>query len=114
MVNRCVNPGCEEQFKCFTAGELYSLDRRSTDTEFFWLCPVCASHFVVCFEPADRVGVKPKAEFHSPERPSPERRLRLVTPRSVGTPRLEAGRPRRMTLYAGTAHEQLCHAHEGA
>jgi hypothetical protein len=113
MVNRCVSPSCQGEFKCFIAEELYALDRRSADTEFFWLCPVCASHFLVCLEPAGCVGLKPKAEFRSPERPDPERRLRLVTPRSVGTPRLEAGRPRRMTLSAGTAHEQLCHTHEG-
>jgi hypothetical protein len=114
MVNRCVSPGCQEQFKCFTAGELYALDRRSADTEFFWLCPVCASHFVVFLEPAGRVGVKPKAEFRSPERPDPERRLRLVTPRSVGTPWLEAGRPRRMTLSARRGNELPRHTLEVA
>jgi hypothetical protein len=114
MVNHCVSPSCQEEFRCFTAGELYALDRRSADTEFFWLCPACASRFVIFLEPAGRVGVKPKAEFRSPERPDPERSLRLVTPRSVGTPRLEAGRPRRMTLPAGRAHEPLCHTREAA
>jgi hypothetical protein len=112
MVNRCASPSCQEEFKCFTAGELYALDRRSADTEFFWLCPVCASHFVVFLEPAGRVGVKPKADFRSPQRSDSERCLRLVTPRSVGTPRLEAGRPRRMTLSAERGTELLCHTRE--
>jgi hypothetical protein len=114
MVNRCVSPGCQEEFNCFTAGELYALDRRSADTEFFWLCPVCASHLVVCLETTGCVGVKPRAKFRSLERPDPERRLRLVTPRSVGTPRLEAGRPRRMTLSAQRGHAPLCDTREVA
>jgi hypothetical protein len=67
---------------------------------------------VVCLDPAGCVGLKPKAEFRSPQRPDPERRLRLVTPRLVGTPRLEAGRPRRMTLSAETGNELLCHARD--
>ena len=98
MVNHCVNPGCHEEFKYFSAGELYALERRSAATEFFWLCNVHASRFVVCLEPAGCVGVKPRAEFCSLQRPDPERSLRFVTRRSVGTPQVDAGRPRRMTL----------------
>ena len=114
MIKRCINPGCQEEFTCFTAGELYALDRRSADTEFFWLCPVCALHFVVCLEPAGCVLVKARAEFCSRQRPDPERNLRRVTPRSVGTPRLEAGRPRRMTLSAQRRHEPLGPTREAA
>jgi hypothetical protein len=72
-----------------------------------WLCPVCASHFVVCLEPAGRVGVKPREEFRFQQRPDPERYLRLVTPHSVDTPMAEAGRPRRMTLSAEAGPDLL-------
>jgi hypothetical protein len=107
MVNRCVNPSCQEEFKRFTAGELYALYRRSAGTEFFWLCPACATHFVVCLESAGCVCVKARTEFRSLQRPDPERYLRLVTPRSVGARRAEAGRPRRMTLSAEAGRELL-------
>jgi hypothetical protein len=114
MVSRCVSPACQNEFKRFTAGELYALDQRSADTEFFWLCPVCAAHFVVCLEPAGCVAVKPREEFRSLQRPDPERYLRLVTRRSVRIPQIEAGPPRRMTLSAGRRQEPLCRAQEVA
>jgi hypothetical protein len=58
--------------------------------------------------------VKPKAELRSLRPPDPEWRLRLVTPRSVGTPQIKAGRPRRMTLSPGRGHESFCHTREVA
>lgn len=114
MVEQCVNHDCQQEFKRSTSGELYALDRRSAETEFFWLCPICASHFVVCLESEGRVGMRPRTEFRSLQRPDPERHLRLVTPRSVRTPQVEAGRPRRMTLSAEWGHESLCHMREVA
>ena len=41
MVNDCVNPACGTELNVFNTGELYALERRSADTEFFWLCPAC-------------------------------------------------------------------------
>jgi hypothetical protein len=58
--------------------------------------------------------VKPKAELRSLQLPDPEWRLRLITPRSVCTPRIEAGRPRRMTLSPRRGHERFCHTREVA
>ncbi len=114
MVEQCVNPDCQQEFKRSTSGELYALDRLSAETEFFWLCSICASHFVVCLEPEGRVGMRSRAEFISLQQADPERHLRLVSPRSVRTPQVEAGRPRRMTLSAKWGHESLCHIREVA
>jgi hypothetical protein len=105
MVNRCVNPGCKKEFKRFTAGELYALYRRSADTEFFWLCPVCAVHLVVCVDSAGCVGVLARTECRSLQRPDPEHYLRHVFPDSIGPRRDEAGRSRRMTLSAEAGRE---------
>ena len=105
MINRCVNPDCKEEVKRFTAGEVYALYRLSADTEFFWLCPVCAAHLVVCLDSAGCVEVIARTECRSLQRPDPEHYLRHVFPGSISTRRVEADRPRRMTLSAEGARE---------
>jgi hypothetical protein len=37
MIERCVNPTCRTEFNLLNAGDHYAYDRRSADTEFFWL-----------------------------------------------------------------------------
>lgn len=98
MLHHGVIAGCREEFKSLSADEFNAFDRRSTDTEFAWLWSVRASHFVHCLEPASSVGVKPREEVRTLQRPGSERYRRLVNRRLVGTPQVEAGRPRRMTL----------------
>jgi hypothetical protein len=64
-------------------------------------------NFAVCLESAGCVGVKERPEFHSLQRPDPERCLRLFTPRSIRAWRAESGHPRRMTLSADARREPL-------
>jgi hypothetical protein len=45
MVNNCVNPICRTAFRLLESGDLYALERQTANTEFFWLCPECASRF---------------------------------------------------------------------
>jgi hypothetical protein len=58
MVKCCVNPDCGTEFKLFNAGELYALESRSADTEFFWLCPACESLLIPCIDSKGDVSVK--------------------------------------------------------
>ena len=48
MINCCVNPDCSTEFKVFNAGNLYALETRSANTEFFWLCPACEPMVDLC------------------------------------------------------------------
>ncbi len=41
MVSCCANPPCRIEFKLLNGGDLYALERRSANTEFFWLCSAC-------------------------------------------------------------------------
>jgi len=41
MVSCCVNPACRTEFRSLNTGVLYAVERRSVDTEFFWLCSAC-------------------------------------------------------------------------
>jgi len=45
MVNNCANPVCRTAFRLLESGDLYALERQNENTEFFWLCPECASRF---------------------------------------------------------------------
>ena len=47
MVKNCANPVCRTAFRLLESGDLYALEQKTADTQFFWLCPVCASRFVL-------------------------------------------------------------------
>jgi hypothetical protein len=47
MVNKCANPVCRTAFRLLESGDLYALEQKTVDTQFFWLCPACASRFVL-------------------------------------------------------------------
>ncbi len=86
MINRCVNPECGIELKVFNSGNLYALDRRSADTEFFWLCPTCTLVTVLQLDPDGSVVVKPRSDEEHRQPPHPNNRLRLI-------PRFAEGRP---------------------
>jgi hypothetical protein len=94
MINCCVNPDCGIELKDFNSGNLYALERRSADTEFFWLCLACASMVTVHLDPQGSVTVKPRSEKEHCQPPHPDNDLCLI-PRFVErSPRVEASRAR--------------------
>jgi hypothetical protein len=82
MVKRCFNSACQEEFKLLNAGDLYACERRSADTEFFWLCCGCASRFDIFLDAAGRVTLEPRRETYRFRPPYLDGRLRLIS-RSV-------------------------------
>jgi len=87
MVNRCVNPACQEELKLLNAGDLYACERRSFDTEFFWLCAACAGSFSVYLDPAGAVSVRPRGAANRAQPPHPDCNLRLVSHSRKAAPR---------------------------
>jgi hypothetical protein len=79
MVDCCVNPACGAEFKQLSGGDLYAIERRSADTEFFWLCSRCAAVFDVCLGAAGKVGLRRRGARGKARSPHPEGNLRLVT-----------------------------------
>lgn len=87
MVNRCINPACREEFKLLNAGDLYAHERRSSGTEFFWLCSTCAAKFDLYLDYAGCVSVRPRSKASQARPPRPENDLRLVSRSSRPAPR---------------------------
>jgi hypothetical protein len=87
MVNRCVNPACREEFKLLNAGDLYAHERRSSSTEFFWLCATCAGSFDLYLDPAGCVSVRPRNAANRAQLPNPDGNLRLVSRSKKPAPR---------------------------
>jgi hypothetical protein len=79
MVSRCVNPQCRAEFRLLSEGNLFALERRSADTEFFWLCPSCIDLLCVSLDQTGHVSVQSLKDkpIHTP--PNPDRYLRPVT-----------------------------------
>lgn len=86
MVDRCVNPACGAEFKQLHGGDLYALERRAADTEFFWLCGRCAEVFDVRLDSAGRAAVGLAGARRQARSPRPEGNLRLVTRGVRSTP----------------------------
>jgi hypothetical protein len=87
MVNCCVNPACSEEFRLLNAGNLYAHERRSSSTEFFWLCSTCASRFDVYLDAAGSVKVRERSAGHGAQPPNADAHLRLVSRSAKPTPR---------------------------
>ena len=85
MVKRCVNPTCRVEFKLLNAGDLYAHERRTADTEFFWLCATCAESYDVFLDPAGRVSVRPRSSVKQP--PHRDNDLRLISRSTKPSPR---------------------------
>ena len=78
MVIRCVKPACRNELRFLNAGNLYALERRSADTEFFWLCSACVPLVVLSLDPRGCISVIPQSDAVSPQPPHPDAYLRLV------------------------------------
>jgi hypothetical protein len=79
MIDRCVNPTCQAEFRLFNTGNLYALERRRADTEFFWLCPACSGCVALILDASGSVAVQPLSGARHRIPPHPDRDLRLVT-----------------------------------
>ncbi len=86
MASSCVNPACRTEFKFFNTGDLYALERRSADTEFFWLCSACVPSVALYLDPTGCVSVRPRCDAVRPQPPHPDCYLRLVAQRKLRTP----------------------------
>jgi hypothetical protein len=87
VVNCCVNPACSEEFRLLNAGDLYAHERRSTNTEFFWLCSTCASRLDLYLDPAGSVSIRERSAGHGAQPPNPDTHLRLVSRSTKPIPR---------------------------
>jgi hypothetical protein len=83
MVSCCVNPACRTESKLLNKGYLYALERRSADTEFFWLCSACALVVEMSLDEMGGVSVRPRSGTRHPQLPHLDSRLRLVARPSV-------------------------------
>ena len=98
MVSRCCNPDCQTEFRFLNTGDLYALDRRSMDTEFFWLCSACVPLVSLFLNQTGSVAVGPKLMGGLRQRPDHNGRLRLVYNSLEHTPWLRACRTRELML----------------
>jgi len=86
MVSHCVNPGCRIEFKPFHGGYLYAHERRSADTEFFWLCSVCASQISPCLDPDGRIAVMLRSVCRRSQPPHADGYIRMVSVPTLHNP----------------------------
>lgn len=86
MVRCCVNPACCAELRSLNTGALYAVERRSTDTEFFWLCSNCVSRVALSVDPMGCVSVGPTFDVVGPQPPHRGGYLRLVAQRKLRTP----------------------------
>jgi hypothetical protein len=105
MIDRCVNPDCGIELKVFNSGNIYVLERRSADTEFFWLCQACTSVVALRLDPQGSVAVKPRFEKEHRQPPHPDNRLRLIPRFAERRPWVDGSRARGFTL-AGELHRR--------
>jgi hypothetical protein len=101
MVSCCVNPACRIEFRSLNTGVIYAVERRSADTEFFWLCSACVLVVALSLDSMGNVSVGPKCDAGHLQAPHPDSRLRLVYSPVENTPWLRAGLARGLTLPDG-------------
>jgi hypothetical protein len=89
MVDRCSNPHCRMEFKALSSGDLYAYERRSAETEFFWLCSVCAPRYDLYLDRSGCVSVRARCAVHHEVPPHPDGNLRLVTRSTRSMSRLQ-------------------------
>jgi hypothetical protein len=86
VVDCCANPGCHADFRQFNSGDLYALERRSANTEFFWLCSECAPHFDLLLSAEGRLSFHTRINGRQTRPANPESTLRLVSSATHGFP----------------------------
>jgi|ERR1700722_10367179 hypothetical protein len=98
MVSRCVNPACHAEFRSLNTGDIYAVERRFSDTEFFWLCSACVPLVVLSLDSTGSVFVGSRGDAGRLREPHPNSRLRLVYSPVEHTPWRRAGLARGLTL----------------
>jgi hypothetical protein len=79
MVDCCASPGCRADFRQFNSGDLYALERRSENTEFFWLCSECAPRFDLLLDSEGRLTFQSRGDRSHHRPANPEGTLRLIS-----------------------------------
>lgn len=79
MVNHCSNSDCRAEFKVLREGDLYAYERRSNNTEFFWMCFACAAKFEMYLDPTGCVSIRLKTAVNRAQPPHPDGSLRLIS-----------------------------------
>jgi hypothetical protein len=114
MVSYCVNPACRTELRFLNTGDLYALERRSADTEFFWLCSACVPAVALSLDSKGCVSVRPQSDAVRPQPPHPDGYLRLVAQRKLRTPRHHASLARGLKLSRGYLRDPLPSSSEAA
>ena len=99
MVQHCFNAACRQEFQLLHAGDLYAMERKSGDTEFFWLCSDCASRFELRLNFSGFVTLSDVRASRATRRPSAESELHLISRCARPAPRLDS-RPTGERHYA--------------
>jgi hypothetical protein len=79
MVDCCANPACRAEFKLLTTGDLYALERRCADTEFFWLCSACFARYELQLDSHSTPTIIPRAIRQHTRPAAREATLRLIS-----------------------------------
>ena len=77
------------EFKVLSSGDLYAYERRTAETEFFWLCDVCASRYDLHLDRWGRVTARARSAVRRALPIDADGKLRLVTRSTRSMPRLE-------------------------
>lgn len=113
MVTSCVNPVCRNEFRLLNTGNFYALERRSADTEFFWLCSACVPLVALSRDPMGCISVSPQSTVR-PKPPHPDGNLRLVAQPKLRAPWRRAGLDRGLTLSIGYERDSCSPSSEAA
>jgi hypothetical protein len=61
MVSKCANPDCGAEFLYLHEGELFVIELPDKGVKHSWLCPSCAPHMRVAYDPSEGAKVVSKA-----------------------------------------------------
>jgi hypothetical protein len=114
MVSSCINPACHTELKLLRSGDLYALERRSANTEFFWLCAACVPVVSLFLDLTGSVSVGHKFLTRLRQRPDPKTRLTLVYSPLERTPWLRASFARGLSFSERRSAEPLSLSREAA
>jgi len=91
MINCCANPACQAECRSLGSGDLYALERRSANTEFFWICSSCATIYGLCLGETGKMSLQSRLEVRPPRPPRSEICLRLIFSRKEQRSTLQTG-----------------------
>ena len=109
MVNSCVNPDCGNELKTLNAGHFYAVERRSANTELFWLCPTCVTGFIFCLDLKNSPVVRPRSDRELRRPPHPDSRLLLVSDLGEYTSSYQVTRRHELASSGGSGYINFHH-----